>query len=190
MANLIYNAIIGDPNISVEQRKKEIEYKDYIDNHIANVISVWNKIKSDSKCMDIIQNSELSNTNIEYFTLVMDNLIKNHDASKYGIDEWEPYRRHWHPVNEQEKLDSKADFDRAWEHHYTVNLHHWNWWHLTHKENEMSISYVVEMCCDWIAMSMVKGGDALSWYNSQTDIVLGEKQKKLVVDLLTEYYKK
>ena len=188
MSKLIYMTIIGDPNISPEQRKKEIEYKEYLDNHISNVIQAWENMKHKPKCIQVIQDSPLLKSNIEYLKSTVDNLVRNHDASKYSAEEWEPYRRHWHPVNEQEKIDSKADMDRAWEHHYTTNMHHWDWWHIIHKEKDMLICYVVEMCCDWIAMSMVKGGDALSWFNNNKEIVLGPEQKKLVIELLTAYY--
>ena len=51
------------------------------------------------------------------------------------------------------------------------------------------MNFVIEMCCDWIAMSMIyTETNALEWYKKQEDIKLGYKQKALVENLLEVYY--
>ena len=51
--------------------------------------------------------------------------IRVHDDSKWGYEEFEPYRRNFYPVNEEEKELNKDNFEKAWRHHYEHNRHHW-----------------------------------------------------------------
>ena len=37
-------------------------------------------------------------------------------------------------------------------------------------KNNIPITYVVEICYDWISISKVLGRTALSWYNEQKNI--------------------
>lgn len=186
MSDLICLTMINDPNISEEQRKKEKEYKKYIDEHIKNVNKAWDIMKRNKKVMDYI--SSIDSADISFTVAALDGQIKAHDMSKFSVEEWEPYRMHHHSVDEQEKIDSQAEYEKAWEHHYTNNLHHWNWWAYNNQQDKMTLNYVIEMCCDWIAMSMKFGGDAYHWYLKQTDIVLGNKQHEWLTNILTLYY--
>lgn len=185
MSDLICLTIINDPNISEEQREKEKEYKKYIDEHIKNVNKAWDIMKRNKKVMSYISSI---GADISFIVAMLDGQIKAHDMSKFSIEEWEPYRMHHHSVDEQEKIDSQAEYEKAWEHHYTNNLHHWNWWAYNNQQDKMTLNYVIEMCCDWIAMSMKFGGDAYHWYLKQTDIVLGDKQHEWLTNILTLYY--
>lgn len=186
MSDLIYLTIYGDPNISDEQRKNEKKYKKYVDEHRSNVKKAWENIKRNARIMDY---SKQQVGNIEFFKMQMDTQIAAHDMSKYDIDEWEPYRKNFFPINDQEKEDNKSDFDKAWIHHYTHNLHHPDWWNINKKKDKMSYAFVMEMCCDWIAMSTKFGGDAYHWYlDNKENEVLGELQQKWVVDILKIYY--
>lgn len=186
MSDLIYLAYANDPSISEEQREKEKEYKRYIDEHIKNVTNAWMIMKNNKNVIEYLKS--IVNVDIQFFISSIDSQISAHDMSKFSIEEWEPYRKNHHPVDEQEKLDNKSDYEKAWEHHYTNNLHHWNWWAYNKQENKMPLTYVVEMCCDWIAMSMKFGGDAYHWFLNQKDIILGVKQKEWLVNILTLYY--
>lgn len=186
MMYLVYTTIMADPNISDKQKECEREYKKYVDEHISNVKETWNDIQYNKKCMDIITKN--ISGDLDIFIQVMDSCISAHDMSKYSIEEWEPYRKNFNPVNEQEKENNLANFEKAWDHHKKTNMHHWNWWAETKKEDKMPLNNVIEMCCDWIAMSKKFGGDAYNWYKKQTDIKLGSKQKEIVESLLKAYY--
>lgn len=189
MSNIIQMAIINDPNISEEQRKQEIAYKNYVDEHIYNVKQAWFKMRQIRKIVDFIIRED--QTNSAFIMACIDNQIQTHDASKYSLDEWEPYRKNFNPVNAQEKEDNIADFERAWNHHYMCNLHHWNFWYLYNQIDKMPLCFVVEMCCDWIAMSMKFGGNAVDWYLNEklnNRIHLGEKQEKWTLTILKMYY--
>lgn len=186
VSHMIYLAYANDPSISDEQKKAENEYKEYIEEHINNVNKAWSLMKKNKDIMKYI--GKEAGIDVAFMIASLDNQIKAHDLSKFSVEEWEPYRMHHHSINDQEKIDSKADYEKAWEHHYTNNLHHWNWWAYNNQKDKMTLNYVIEMCCDWIAMSMKFGGDAYHWYLDQTDIILGEKQKTWLINILTKYY--
>ena len=50
-----------------------------------------------------------------------------HDESKYSDEEFIPYRKNFFPINAEEKENNKLDFDKAWEHHWKNNSHHWQY---------------------------------------------------------------
>ena len=185
MEALIYENIINDPNISETQKIQERKYKQYIDNHKNKVIETWDELKKNK----IIYNYILSQSQSQDIIEIIDKNISNHDNSKYGEEEWEPYRKHFYPVNEEEKKASKKEFSKAWEHHKKINSHHHEHWKEINQNDKMPLYDVVEMCCDWISMSKVLGGTAISWYNQQVNIFLGMKQKEWTLLILNEYYK-
>ena len=182
---LTYEYIMKDPNISENQKIQEKRYKEYIDNHKKNVIETWEELKKNKIIHDFIL-KESQNENIDK---ILDKNVALHDNSKYGEEEWEPYRKRFYPVNEQEKKSSKKEFGKAWAHHKKVNTHHHEHWEEINQNEKMPFTDVVEMCCDWISMSKVLGGTALSWYNAQKNIFLGSKQKEWTLFILNEYYK-
>lgn len=195
---------MNSTKISKEQREKELAQKEYTDNHIKNVQTVWGMMKESIEIMDYIK--EVLKTKFipcgyiyssGFFTMI-DIQISMHDASKYGPNEWEQYRTNFYPINDKEKEDHKDDFKAAWLHHYTVNKHHWNYWYKIYKdENAMDLSSVLELCCDWIAMNFVFKGTALDFYDSRVEnckdkdeqIYLGEKQKVVIKNILEMFYK-
>ena len=185
MEALIYENIMKDPNISEIQKSQETKYKQYIDNHKNKVIETWQELKSNKIIYDYILSQSQSKDIIE----TIDKNIPNHDNSKYGEEEWEPYRKRFYPINEEEKRASKKEFSKAWEHHKKNNTHHHEHWEEINQNENMPLYDVVEMCCDWISMSKVLGGTAISWYNKQNNIFLGSKQKEWTVFILNEYYK-
>lgn len=74
-----------------------------------------------------------------------------HDLSKYTNEEFNAYRKHYYPINKQEKEDNLENFDRAWKHHWNTNAHHWQ-----HRRNKTNFSKdnledvvnVLENLCD------------------------------------------
>ena len=155
--------------------EKEEEYMEYIRNHINNVIKVFEDMveninKFDNKGYDDIVEA-IKEAEYEGF-------VYRHDDSKYSDEEFNAYRRYWHSINDQEKEDSKEDFENAWKHHYTVNPHHPEYWLKNNVPQPMELKYIVEMACDWIAMCMVKGGTAIQYYLDNKE----EKQKVIHQD--------
>ena len=162
---------------SEEIRKKQKEYINYVQEHVNNVRKAWFEVKL--KCRTYLAYmcpmSDLKT--IEY-------CINTHDQSKFSKEEFEPYRKNFYPINDQEKEENKEAFDLAWQHHYTVNPHHWNHWAEIGRENEMPFTFVVEMVCDWQAMSYKFSGTAKEWYEKNKHTIILGKNQKIWVDKL------
>ena len=99
MKPLIYEKIINAPNISQEQKIQEEKYKKYIDNHKSKVIETWEELKKNKIIYEYIITQSESKDIIE----IINKNISNHDNSKYEEEEWEPYRKRFYPINEEEK---------------------------------------------------------------------------------------
>ena len=182
---LTYENIINDPCISEEQKIQEEKYKTYIDNHKKNVVQTWEELKN----LEIIHNFILKTSKDPNIDKKLNERALNHDNSKFSEEEWEPYRKRFFFVNIEEKNSAKEEFQKAWCHHKANNFHHNQYWEETNQANIMPFIDVVEMCCDWISMSKANGGNALNWYYSQKNLVLGDKQKEWTLFILKEYYK-
>jgi hypothetical protein len=75
-------------------------------------------------------------------------LIQEHDDSKFSEEEFEPYAQYFYG-------DKKNDFEyeEAWKHHWTHNEHHPEFW----LGEDMPYIYILEMICDWGSFSIASG---------------------------------
>lgn len=178
---------------SFEKHQKQKEYYEYITNHIANVNTVFER--------DIIPLMELSNISSE----IPDHLlkhgievcakhIKDHDASKFGDEEFDGYREKYYPTSIeianpdfQELASEKVE--EAWIHHYTHNPHHPKYW--VSKHSTMSLDYIIEMICDWMSFHVNEEDGwtkCREWYKSddawEEREDLGEVVCKVVDEIL------
>lgn len=98
--------------------------------------------------------------------------IYEHDASKYSVDEYDPYDNYFYKYN---TYNTEKLFDYAWIHHIHNNPHHWQYWVLLednpkgdkkYKVLRMPYKYVVEMVCDWWSFSWSSGNlySIFDWY--------------------------
>lgn len=119
-----------------------------------------------------------------------------HDMSKFSIAEFKPYAENFFGEKKCEKCakcgycdkekeaseckDYKyKDFNKAWEHHFTRNKHHWNYWLIDTDSDmngmgiisdykwvvkEMDDMSINEMICDWEAMADKFGDSAQLYY--------------------------
>ena len=110
----------------------------------------------------------------------------------FSEEEFNGYRQWFYPVKESEK--NKSVFDKAWQHHYTNNPHHWEYWTNNSLEGvpayEIPIQYVVEMLCDWAAMSLVFGDKPSEFYNNKKETMVIHKDTKRFIDKLLPYFDK
>lgn len=169
----------------LEKNLKVQEYLDYINNHVGNVIMMYKK-----DFYHFLDNEDLVITN-EYFSTEefkaaiaeLADTIESHDASKYDEEEFNAYRRHFHPTKaeeaEEDQQTQRDEFEAAWEHHYTNNPHHPQYW--VNKETgvptDMSLRAIIEMICDWNAMSYKFGQITTDWYENKAD-----KEKKAMTE--------
>ena len=135
--------------------KKE-EYRMYIHTHQSNVI----------KAADLYGSQICNYLNIDK-RLLTHQRARIHDMSKFSENEFDGYRQYFYPNDGETK--NKELFDKAWECHYKRNDHHWEFWVIDGKPTEMSKIALAEMICDWIAMSMVFGNTALSYYEENKE---------------------
>jgi hypothetical protein len=109
-----------------------------------------------------------------------------HDLSKFSRAEWGPYVRWfmdppgpnktWHQQAKDFRHDAeaqrrKAAFDRAWEHHWSNNPHHWEWWAKRSIggscPSEMTDGCRREMLADWRGAGLAQGKpDTRAWYEA------------------------
>lgn len=142
--------------------RQEIAYKDYIDNHRSNVEKAWDLMRP-----HVQLNPE------EYEKL--NRLIKEHDASKYCEEEFDRYRQFFFPDEGEAK--SMDLFMAGWNHHQKANPHHWQYWVMYKRDGrskalEMPKEYVVEMICDWLAMSINFRSKPSDWFSSNREEML------------------
>ena len=86
------------------------------------------------------------------------------------------------------KSNLEERYQECWKHHYTVNAHHPEHW-LDHENNtctDMTLEAIVEMICDWEAMSLKFGTSTLKWYETADDEkrCFSVKTKEIVEDLM------
>ena len=110
--------------------------------------------------------------------------IGDHDASKYTVEEFEPYRQFFFPVEGQEK--NKDRFLRGWRHHYTNNKHHWEYWLQNGSPAEMDKFSIAEMILDWIAMSIQFKNNPNVWYRQNKKRIVLHKRTQESVEKIME----
>lgn len=76
-----------------------------------------------------------------------DEVIREHDDSKFGEEEFEAYAQRFYNNGEE-----GLEFDEAWKHHWTHNEHHPEFW----LGEDMPYIYILEMLCDWGSFSIEK----------------------------------
>lgn len=164
--------------------KSKEKYTEYINRHISNVQKAYNEFGK--RLFPLISYDE--NNVIER--------IKNHDKSKFSDDEFDAYRKYFYPSDKKELKDSREDgtFLHAWEHHYINNDHHPEFWfdRFTNKSKEMSNEAIIEMICDWIAMSYHFNNNPYEWFmkseymSNKPYIKLNPKTQETVIMLLSQ----
>jgi len=129
-----------------------------------------------------------------------------HDNSKFLLDEFVPYARHFYGGNNEKKYkaiaqtksgylksNDKGDilFDFAWLLHIHRNPHHWQYWILIQDEDankalEMMPKYRKEMLCDWQGAAKAQGrihpNELQDWYKAHK----GKMQLNKLTKLETE----
>lgn len=96
-----------------------------------------------------------------------------HDLSKFSPSEFFPYARKFYGnyppkallkdigyKNIKTKESIEEEFQKAWEHHYKNNPHHWNYW----IGKDMDCKDIDKMICDWKAMGRKFGDTAQEFY--------------------------
>lgn len=166
------------------------EYFKYIKEHKKNVVRAcdyWLIEWSD------LNSRGIEGYDVRELEKILNRIKVTHDLSKFLPCEFIPYAKKFYgkyvevlkkdivdkdELKEYESIDRA--FDIAWEHHQLKNKHHWNYWtydidaYYTQMcdlysckldvPNIMPKRYIIEMICDWTAMSMKFGDTPQEYY--------------------------
>ena len=166
-----------------KKTKEEKEYELYIKEHISNVKIAWKELR---QRIDIFDDGE-------YY--MIDELINKHDKSKYSFEEFGGYKQFFFPSSNGVK--NKKLFTESWNHHQKTNPHHWQYWLMYEDNKTIALSipfkYIIEMLCDWLAMSIKFDNKPSEWYKkNRSKMLIEEKTQKMIdgyIPVLDSAYK-
>lgn len=152
------------------------DYTEYVEEHISLVREVWYDLKPNLRGLF----SSDAITEIGY-------LIQLHDQSKFSRQEIDGYCQWYFPKDKRNR--SWLIYNIAWNHHQKANPHHWQYWLMYDKGQtialDMPVVYLVEMLCDWTAMSYKFKDTPGEFYEKNKDeMLLSDRTRAGVVELL------
>lgn len=189
------NSVISYNNDdSMERIRLEKEYLNYIIEHINFVkqayVMYMVPLLEKNTISHLLSDKEIKDA-IEELSLY----IEQHDASKFSDAEFDGYRQKYYPTKaeknctkeEQQIIDDR--YNECWVHHYTVNDHHPKHWvdSDTNVPRDMTLRAIIEMICDWEAMSLKFKSNTLEWYTNDAEdekSAMTDNTKKIVEELL------
>lgn len=160
-------------------KTKEKQYKKYLKKHIKNIKTAYKKLIKNPNIF-LIADKE-----------ILDKLYQRiliHDKSKYSKEEFEYYRKNFFPINNDEREENLKDFEKAVEHHYKNNSHHWQ--NRKNKKsfnihNDEEILDVLENILDWVAVGYEFKNTAKEYYEkNKNQIVLPPEEKIFLEHIL------
>lgn len=187
--------------MEIIQTKKEslLKYKEYIDNHIQCVQKAFSIFGKDIS--SIIYNKRGNNAiTLDETMKQVEINVKDHDKSKYDIEEFEFYAAKFFPWkgNYNDNYTINKQFNIAWTHHYNNNKHHPEYWKVHSKKENFDSSeipnvFFIEMICDWVGVSMVYKSSVYDWWFNrpngrlQKKKILNEKDLLLCDEIINKY---
>ena len=163
------------------KKQKEKEYKQYIDNHKIDILKAFYEMMECKELESLIYDPDILSP-LWYRAL-------EHDDSKYEKPEFNAYRKHYNPIDKQEKIDSWHEYLKAREHHYQVNDHHWQYrqdW----IDSDLTIDtklICLETVLDWMATGYRFHNRPYEYYEKHKDkIKLPSKQRKFIEKIIYE----
>lgn len=137
------------------------EYLNYLETHRNNVAYAYQ-----NDMMDLAMRTD--DPELIRAIRQASNLIPLHDQSKYGKAEFLGYRMKYYPQDDDPPEDAVEQFyQKAHDHHVRNNPHHYLYWVQDGKPTAMEYPYIIEMVCDWLAMSIYEDGDVFEWWKKE-----------------------
>ena len=161
--------------------KRTNQYKRYIKEHLHNIKKAYKELSDNAVVYQLVGDDILQ---------ALKHRVAIHDASKYSEEEFEPYRKNFYPVNPKEKEENKEAFEKAWEHHWKTNSHHWQ--HRKDKKtfdinNREEVLDVLENVLDWMAMGYKFHDRPYQYYeNNKNHIKLNEQERRFLEQIIYE----
>lgn len=147
------------------------EYKNYVIEHKERVSQFADWLKENLP--DIFEGVDLE---------TFDEVVAEHDESKFSEEEFEPYAQHFYGDK-----NNDLEYDEAWKHHWMNNEHHPEFW----LGEDMPFIYILEMLCDWGSFSIDKGDlhELSKYYYEQArddeEKNLSDATKEIIEDILS-----
>lgn len=177
------NAIAALSMINEGGADYQEEYRKYIIDHKKRVkqFADWMKENLPEVFSDIDYNVDTDD---------FDELIAEHDDSKYSEEEFEPYAQKFYGKQDinGKPLEYIPGWDEAWKHHWMNNEHHPEYW----LGKDMPYIYILEMLCDWGSFSIAKGNmlELIDYYYSEArddeEKNLSDNTKKIIEEILSK----
>lgn len=120
-------------------------------------------------------------------TWFINEIVLEHDASKYSKEEFEAYRQKYYPREGEVVNEELAE--EAWVHHYSVNHHHPEFYTMLNEKapgiGHMPMLRMIEMILDWTAMSIKFKDSPYNYYiKNKRQKFLDDKHKTVNVEQL------
>lgn len=173
MNRLVYNLI---------KRHKEKEYIKYIEKHKENIENAF---------IEMVMCPDMQFILWDFYHVDLYEQILKHDASKFGEEEFEAYRKNFYPVDDEEKELNKDDFEKAWRHHWESNRHHWECREYDICENDKLSKQqtldCLENVLDWMAMGYQFNDRPYQFYEKNKDkIRLSKAERDFIEKVIYE----
>lgn len=146
------------------------ENKKYIEAHKKRVKQFADWLKEN--CPDLFKDIDID---------LFDEMINEHDNSKFSEEEFEPYAQKWFGDGIK-----TLEYEEAWKHHWTHNEHHPEFW----LGEDMPYIYILEMICDWGSFSVEKGDyqELIDFYYDKArddeEKMLSDNTKEIIEEIL------
>lgn len=165
----------------IKTKIKEHQYIKYINEHRENV---------DKAFYEMVMNPDTDWINWnEKFCAELYDRVKTHDLSKYEPEEFDGYRQYYYPIDDIEyDLCGKNNMEKAWEHHWKNNRHHWQ----ARQNDENIMTKEIQLDClenvlDWMAMGYKFGDRPYQYYEKVKDeIKLPQAQQDFIERVIYE----
>lgn len=127
---------------------------------------------------------------------IQNDIMYNHDLSKYEKDEYDAYDAYFYGGEKSEYVNN--EFNRAWLLHIHRNPHHWQHWVLINDDPEngeiildMPYGRIVEMICDWWSFSWKSENlfEIFDWYEKHKDYIKLSGNTRYTVESILELMK-
>ena len=133
-------------------------YKERTEKHIENVKTVFTSLFANESIKEYFEDMGIHQEQLWM-------RISEHDSSKFGIEEMLGYvlmtEKYGRNVGYKFSKEDDEIMTRAWDHHKSVNRHHPEFFE--DKLHNMKTEDLIEMCCDWGAMSLEFGDSVVDF---------------------------
>ena len=141
---------------------QEERYMRYVQKH---------RIKMADAYKEMLSCPEVMNLGNEVLIMLKQRVVF-HDITKFKAEEFDAYRKNFFPISKKEKEDNLENFEKAWQHHYDNNSHHWQHRRYNtefNKNDPEQVVNVLENVCDWLAVGYTYKNRPYQYYEKHKE---------------------